>query len=102
MESNLLFAGQAGHRYAGQLALDEGFGRVVEVSAVEILLAPAPGSVEDNRMQIHPSAGCRDELHVHRPPIGFDGVAAPLQDLQCRFFVQTVHREVQVAVRSSL
>ena len=52
---------QAWHSYAVQHALVERLGRVVEVTAALIRMAPVPGHVEDHRVQLHPPQASRGE-----------------------------------------
>jgi len=102
VEPHLLPPRQARHCYAIEHTFVEGTRRVVEVTAVQVRLAPVAARVEDDRVQVDPPEARCGELDPDRTPVGFHPVAALLKHPYGRRVVLGVHRKVQIPMRAGL
>jgi hypothetical protein len=80
----------------------ERVGGVVEMATVPIGLPPMAGGVEHHRVEIHPAAAWRSELHSHRAPVRLDVVSTVFECGDRSTFVIGINGKIKVTMRTRL
>jgi hypothetical protein len=102
MEEQLLSAGQARHTHTAERALLEGFWRIVELPPAEVGLAAVTGCIEDDRVDVDPTAALSDQFDTDWSPVSLHAVSPALQNAQRHCLVAGVHGQVKVTVQSGV
>jgi hypothetical protein len=102
MEEQLLIAGQAGHAHTAKRTEVEGFWRIVELPAAEVGLAAVTGRVENDRVNVDPTAALSDQLHTNRSPVSLQAIAPARQNAQRNRLVASVQCDVKITVHPRL
>jgi hypothetical protein len=102
MEPQLLIDGKTRDRNALDRPGGEAVTWILEVAAVDVGLAPVTVGVEDERVEIDPTAGLGDQFNANGAPVGLHRKAAKFESCDGSRLVVGVDGEVEVPMGASL